>query len=149
MKKILTVSLVCLCSTYAFAIDKYRISVARMFGRSTADLSYFFFRTKAKDNKDFVDISITGGLGIVVWDYDSNEGRLHADWNMGINSVYFSIGPFITSGAMGAAAGLRTACGYQFRGNAFIGGYWEVAAGLPFSNRGTRAGIGLQAGFSF
>jgi hypothetical protein len=149
MKRISIISLVCLLSTNALAIDRYKISVVRMFDRSTADLSYKFFGTRARDSKDFVDISITGGLGIVVWDYGPNEGRLHADWNMGINSVRFSIGSFITSGTMGAAVGLRTSYGYQFLSRASIGGYWELTAGLPFSHRGTRAGIGIQAGFSF
>ena len=144
-----TIFLAFLLSAYAFAIDKYRISVARMFDRTSADLSYKFFGTITKDKENLVDISITSGLGIVVWDYDRNEGRLHADLNMGINSVYFSIGPFVTSGGMGTAAGLRTACGYNFRSRTFVSGYWELAAGLPFSHRGVRAGIGVQAGFSF
>jgi hypothetical protein len=148
--QIAQIALVGLLQTSAAANDTFKVSVARMFGRTAADLSYIFFGTVARDGKNEIGIHVSGGLGIVRWDNDHNgEGRIYADACMGGKTMQFSIGSFVTSGANGGPAlGIRTSVGCHFRHKLFTAGYWEYAAGLPFM-RGSRAGIGLQAGFSF
>jgi len=126
-----------------------------MFDRTAADVSYRFFSTIASgDDQDIqnIQIRVTGGLGVVRWDTDHNgEGRIHADVSFGFGAKFFSIGPFVTSGATGGPAlGIRSSFGWQTRrGGLFAAGYWEYAQGLLFLKRGGRAGIGVQAGFGF
>ena len=155
MKTSLVVIPLSLLSVSAFAMDRYQISVARMFDRTTADLSHNFFITGVKDRDEFgrgrtFAIVFSAGIGAVRWDNAHNsEGRLHADASITVISVHFSVGPFITSGAVGPALGIRTALGYKSPRSLFVSGYWEVAAGLPGTERGTRAGVGIQVGIGF
>ena len=151
MKIPLILGLACLLCSGVMADENLKITGTRMNGRTSADISYKFFYTLARNNNQSVKIEFTAGLGHVWWDGDErDEGRLHADVSLGINSFYWSIGPILTSGTKGGvAAGLRTMIGYQFRSRVFAGAYWEFVAGLPFSDRGSRSGIGIQAGFSF
>ena len=141
----------CLLSVNAFGGDRYQISVARMPERATADVSYNLFATRVKAHAVSIATALSAGIGAVRWDNDRNgEGRLHVDASLSINRVHFSIGPFVTSGKRidQAALGLRTALGYKSRNSIFVGGYWEVTAGLP-AERGTRAGGGIQVGIGF
>jgi hypothetical protein len=119
--------------------------------RTAADLSLNLFHTYTREKKDTVNIDISAGIGGLRWDDDHNgEGRIHADASFGINSVYFSFGGFVTCGNEGGPAlGIRTTGGYFFPSRLYIGGYWEFAAALPFTSRGSRGGIGIQAGFNF
>ena len=140
-----------LLSVNAFAGDRHQISIARMLDRTTADVSYNFFTTRIQnEDAPLIAIVFSAGIGAVRWDNAHNsEGRLHADASITMGSVHFSIGPFITSGAVGPALGIRTALGYKSPRSLFVGGYWEVAAGLPGTERGTRAGVGIQVGIGF
>jgi hypothetical protein len=132
-----------------------------MSGRTTLDVSRSFFHTKAKEDGDTVETFLSAGLGAVRWDGESSiEGRVHFDVGFSVNSGYFLIGGFLTYGdvsqdskyfraADGAALGIRVAGGYKSRRNLMIGGYWEYTAGLPSATRGSRAGLGVQAGIRF
>jgi len=149
-----TCLLMCLLSASAAAQGAFKVSVARMFDRTAADVSYTLFSTVATGEEMdgmTVRIRVSAGLGIVRWDDDHNgEGRLHADVSMGGKSEYFSIGPFVTSGANGGPAlGIRCSFGWQSRNGLFVACYWEYAQGLLFLQRGGRAGLGVQTGFSF
>jgi len=149
-----TCLLMCLLPASAAAQGAFKVSVARMFDRTAADVSYTLFSTVTADKDMTVRIRVSAGLGIVRWDDDHNgEGRLHADVSMGGKSKYFSIGTFVTSGANGGPAfGIRCSFGWQSQDGLFVAGYWEYTQGLLlglFSQRGGRAGIGVQAGFSF
>jgi len=143
--------LICLLPPRAFANDEIKVSVARMSGRTAVDASLIFYGTVMHQGSQHIGVHITAGLGIVRWDSDRDgEGRIHADASIGGENVFFSIGPFVTSGASGGPAlGARSSLGYHFRHKLFLAGYWEYAQGLPSSKRGGRAGAGLLAGFSF
>jgi hypothetical protein len=150
--QLITCLLVCLLPESAAAQGTYKVSVARMFDRTAADVSYKLFSTVTDNDYTHVDVHVSCGLGVVRWDNDHNgEGRLHADVSIGIKTKFFSIGPFITSGASGGPAlGVRSSFGWQSRrGGLFAAAYWEYAQGLLIWQRGGRAGIGIQAGFSF
>jgi hypothetical protein len=151
MKKYIIACLSCILPTSALAAEKYKISAVRMFDRMAADVSCSLFRFKVKEPDVSLIFNFYVGLGAVRWDDDRNgEGRVHADASTQLNSVYFSVGTFLTSGATGdPALGIRSTLGYQFHQRAFVGGYWEFAAGLPSTSRASRAGIGIQAGFTF
>ncbi|MDR2562131.1 MAG: hypothetical protein LBC63_10230 [Holophagales bacterium] len=147
-----TCLLMCLLPACAAAQGTYKVSVARMFDRTAADVSYKLFSTVTHDNDTHINIHVSCGLGVVRWDNDHNgEGRLHADVSFGMGTKFFSIGSFITSGANGdPALGIRCSYGWQSRNGLFVAGYWEYAQGLfLFLGRGGRAGIGVQAGFVF
>jgi len=135
-----TCLLMCLLPASAVAQGAFKVSAARMFDRTAADVSYRLFSTVTSDEDMTVRIKVSAGLGIVRWDNDHNgEGRLHADVSMGGKSMYFSNGPFITSGASGGpAAGIRCSFGWQSQDGLFVAGYWEYTQGLLILGRGGR-----------
>ena len=143
------VSLVALFSASALAQGNFNISAARMSERTTANVSYNFSQISARREDIAVGVNFSIGIGAALWDGGhQNEGRLHADARITLNRVYFSTGPFATSGNKGGVAlGIRTALGYQSIYRFFVGGYWEAAAGLPGTSRSSKGGLGIQAGF--
>lgn len=156
-------SAVCLTfflSADAHASNRTAISIARMSGRTTMDVSRSFYHTKIKEDGDTIETFFSAGLGAVWWDCGpSGEGRVHVDVGLSVNSVYFLIGGFFTYGDIprssdycsasdGPALGIRSAMGYKSRHNLFVGGYWEFTA-APGTSRGTRAGLGVQTGIKF
>jgi hypothetical protein len=124
-----------------------------MSDRTTVELSKNFFRTKAKDReKDAtVETFVSLGLGFLRHDNDRNgEGRICADAGVCVNSGYFQMGSFVACGKSGGPAlGARFAAGWLSRSGLFAGGHWEYAAALPGAARGSRAGLGVQAGLRF
>jgi hypothetical protein len=142
------------------------LSAARMPGRTLVEMSWNSFRVKVKVKEEgaAVDIFVSTGLGVLRRDGGgkwigigsldgwrrSGEARVHADGGLRINSGYFQMGAFAACGEHGGPAlGVRAAAGWQTRHDYFLGIYWEFAAALPGTDRGSRAGIGLQAGLRF
>jgi hypothetical protein len=148
--------------------DGGAVAVTRMHGRTLLEGSRNFFRLKVRgeegESDAAVDIFVSMGLGVLRWDgwgawtgrgsldgwRRGGEARVHADAGLRVNSGYFYMGAFATCGERGGPAlGVRAAAGWQTRHDFFLGAHWEFAAALPGTDRGSRAGLGLQAGLRF